>query len=124
MNPAECGERAYNCYIKCCVNLCQTNCTKCPYMGKHCKQGKGSKWLTIHKHLPTNHVQCMCSTSIVYTNELGKRKAAVVSLCPMKRTKNMEVYKISGSSKKKRLQAKTMTDRLNKNFRGRLVAHK
>ena len=35
MNPAEGGEGAYNCYIKRCVNLCRTNCTKCPYMGKH-----------------------------------------------------------------------------------------
>ena len=35
MNPAEGGEGAYNCYIKCCVNLYWTNCTKCPYMGKH-----------------------------------------------------------------------------------------
>ena len=54
------------------------------------------------------------STSIVYTNALGKRKEAVVSLRPMKRTrstslaslpqwatKNMEVYKISGSPKTK-----------------------
>ena len=46
MNPAEGGEGAYNCYIKRCVNLCRTNCTKCPYMGK---QGGGTKWLTIHK---------------------------------------------------------------------------
>ena len=50
------------------------------------------------------------STSVVYTNELGKRKAAVASLCSMKRitltslaslpqeaTKNMGIYKISGS---------------------------
>ena len=32
MNPAE---GAYNCYIKRCVNLCRTNCTKYQYMGKH-----------------------------------------------------------------------------------------
>ena len=76
------------------------------------KQGGGTKWVTIHKNLPTNCAQCTCSTSIVYTNELGKRKAAVVSLRPTKRTrstpltslpqeatKNMEVYKISGSPK-------------------------
>ena len=99
------------------------------------KRGRGAKWLTIHKNLPTNCAQCMCSTSIGYTNELGKRKAAVVSLLLMKRTrstslaslpqeatKNMEVYKISDSPKK-RLQAKTTMDRLHKNFRGRLVAH-
>ena len=35
MNPAEGGEGACNCYIKRCVNLWRTNCTKCPYMGKH-----------------------------------------------------------------------------------------
>ena len=28
MNPAEGGEGAYNCYLKRCVNLCRTNCTK------------------------------------------------------------------------------------------------
>ena len=52
------------------------------------------------------------STSVVYTNELGKRKAAVMSLRSMKRTrstslaslpqevtKNIGVYKISGSPK-------------------------
>ena len=80
------------------------------------KQGGGAKWLTIHTNLPTNSAQCTCSTSIVhvYTNELGKRKATVVSLRPTKRTrstsldslpqeatKNMEVYKISGSPKRK-----------------------
>ena len=54
------------------------------------KQSRGAKWLMIHKikNLPTNRSQCTCSTStsIVYTNELGKKKAAVVSLCSMKRT--------------------------------------
>ena len=78
------------------------------------KQDEGAKWLTIHKNLWTNRAQYMCSTSIVYTNELGKRKAAVVSLHPMKRprstslaslpqetTKNIEVYKINGRPKRK-----------------------
>ena len=78
------------------------------------KEDGGAKWLTIHKNLLTNYAQCMCSTSIVNTNELGKRKAAVVSLCLMKRTrstllaslpqeatKNMGIYKISVSPKRK-----------------------
>ena len=78
------------------------------------KQDGGAKWLMIHKNLPTNRAQSMWSTSIVNAKELGNRKAAVVSLYPMKRTrstslaslpqeamKNMGVYKISGSPKRK-----------------------
>ena len=32
------------------------------------KQGGGTKWLTIHKNLPTNHAQCTWSTSVVLIN--------------------------------------------------------
>ena len=82
----------YTVHVKHCVDLCPTNCTRSPYMGKQCqtlsKQSGGAKWLTIHKNLPTNRTQCTCSTTIVYTNELWKRKAAVVSLHPMKRTRS------------------------------------
>ena len=113
------------------------------------KQGGGTKWLTIHKikNLPTNRTQCTCSI-VVYTNQLGKRKAAVASLCSMKRTtslplevvkqamlistslaslpqeatKNMGIYKISGSPKRK-ATGQTTTNKFHKNFQGRLVAH-
>ena len=64
-----------------------------------------------------------------------KRKAAVASLCSMKRTtstslaslpqeatKNMGIYKISGSSKRK-ATGQNNDDKLHKNVQGRLVAH-
>ena len=109
MNLAAGGEGAYNCFIY--ITLCQPLSNKLHKMAIYgqtiSKQARGAKWLTIN--LPTNRTQCMCSTSIVNTNELGKRKAAVVSLHSMKRTtstslaqeatKNMGVYEISSSPK-------------------------
>ena len=59
MNPAEGGKGEYNCYIKGCVNLCPTKMLI--YGQTLSKQDGGAKWLTIHKNLPRNRAQCMCS---------------------------------------------------------------
>ena len=88
------------------------------------KQGRGAKWLTIrdtqtftNKPRPTP----MESSNRNVVMELGKRKAAVVILRPMKRarsislaslpqeaTKSMRVYKICGSPKRKGYRPKQL----------------
>ena len=103
------------------------------------KQGGGVKWLTIHKikNPPTNCAQCTCSIvlySVVYTNEEkgscskpmfheeNHINIACFTTSRGKATKNMGIYKISGSSKRK-ATGQNNDDKLHKNIRRRLVAH-
>ena len=94
------------------------------------KQGGGTKWLTIQKNLPTNRTQCTCSTWVrkkkgSYSEPTSHEENHINIACFTTSRGNEEYGSIwnKWQPQKKKLQAKTTTDRLHKNFWGSLVAH-